>query len=181
MNASRISGPYDEIICNLMEDLGVNAQIDENKSYYIQKGKLTTESESWYNYIMKNLGYSQSPNFSWGTSIKRTLKSMSTGETIRNSILDYIESHAKSVLETSKKIGDFHKKLSKDSDIHHVNLLKNFTKSIEDSIIGLGNLQKIYLRKGDERFVAKMTIIIQSLVDQIDENKKIMTLYPIGK
>jgi hypothetical protein len=173
MNASRIIGPYDEIITNLMEDLGVNAQIVKTKSYFIHKGKLCTETDSWYSIIAKSLGISaNSDSLSFGTSIKRSISSITNGVPVKNTILDYVESHCKSVIAVSKLIIEQHRTInnSATADIHQKNLLKNFTMKIEESLKGLSNLQEIYATKGDERFVAKIGILLQTLRDQTAEN-----------
>jgi hypothetical protein len=172
MNASRIIGPYDEIITNLMEDLGVNAQIVQTKSYYIHKGKLCAETDSWYSIIAKSLGFSaNSDSLSIGTTIKRSLSTITNGVPVKNTILDYVESHCKSVITVSRMIIEQHKMLNDNScDIHHKNLLKNFTLKIAESLQGLDNLKTIYSNKGDERFVAKISILIQAMRDQIAEN-----------
>jgi len=175
MDPSRISGAYDDSIDNLMEDMGVNSQIEIGKLYYIRNGKLKTESESWLDYGKKLFGYNVvSPSVSWITSIKRTVSTLSTGEYIKDALLNYIESHVKSIVTVSKNIINSHKKLTIDDDIHKHNLLKNFTMKIQDSIIGLENLRETYRIKQEERFVSRMGIIIGQLKDQITENNSIL-------
>jgi hypothetical protein len=181
MTSSRLIGPYDEIISNLMEDLGVNAQIVTTRSYYIHKGRLCTEPDSLFSTVAKAVGYDvPSTQFAVGTAIKRTINSLTNGAHIKDTIMEYIESHSKSVINVSKSICDQHKTLSAEADIHHHNLLSNFTNAMEQSIPGLENMQAIYREKGDERFVAKMSIILQSLRDQIVENRTTMGAVPDG-
>jgi hypothetical protein len=177
MDPSRISGAYDDSIDNLMEDMGVNAQIEIGKLYYIRNGKLKTEAESWIDYGRKILGYQVSaPSVSWLTSIKRTVSTFSTGEYIKDALLNYVESHVKSIVTVSKNIINSHKKLTKDDDIHKHNLLRNFTLKIQESIIGLENLRETYRAKKEERFVSRMGIILGQLRDQITENNTILRI-----
>lgn len=176
MDPSRLSGAYDAVVYNLMEDMGVTAQIEIGKLYYIRDGKLCEEAISFTDYIKKTFGIDQTstPSPGWITSLTRTFSTFATGCPIKEQILSYFDVHAKSVISVSKKIIADHKILSSTDDIHKHNLLKNFTTKIEESIKGLENLNQTYKSKGENRFVSRMNLIIRLLQDQIIENNSIL-------
>jgi hypothetical protein len=175
MNPSRIAGAYDEIIDNLMEDMGVNAQIKIGKLYHIRDGKIKSENDSWSDYIRTIFGYTITmPSNGWDASIKRTINTFATGSSVKDQLLAYLESHYKSVISTSKRISEMHGNLTGNDDIHLQNLLRNFTEKIHESIIGLENLKETYKQRNEVRFVARMGIIIRALRDQVEENNTIL-------
>lgn len=171
MNPSRITGPYDDSINNLMEDMGVDAQIESGRLYYISDGKLRPEPDSVTDYITKKLGYPVSqPSTGWLSSLKRTVSTYVTGMRILDTIINHYETQKKLIMQTSRTLIANHENLTNQDSIHQRHLLTNFTEKIKESIKGLKILCDTYKSRGEERFVSRMQIIIQSLNDQIEEN-----------
>ena len=177
MDPSRIADTYDETIINLMEDMGVNSQIKQGRSYRIVDGKLCPEPENWVIFGKRIMGYQldeecENKTVAWTTTARRTIQSYISGTTVKDTILSYCKSHKKSVITASKKILANKDNLKQTGNFHNEKLLENFTEKMEADIRGLKNLRETYLLKHEGRFVSAMDTIIKSLEDQLEENNR---------
>lgn len=166
MNPITLIPAYDRNIQSIIIELGVISLIKPGRKYYIRNGQLEMEPLSFSDFFMTKLGKEvKNPSLSYYTNFKRRIFGDS-----RESTINYIENIIQISIQNSKNLikeknsGDYR------GDIHRESCLAYLTKKMNESIIGIKNLQKTY--KNCERTIQKIEDIIEILKLQINENKK---------